>query len=279
MKQLLSGLLPKFYGQMLNVITLFNKKRGAKFAFNIFCTIRKGRVLPNQRDFLDAAKLKQEQVGDHSIQVYQWKGQGPTVLLIHGWESNTFRWRNLIQKLKDHNFNIIALDAPAHGYSSGKQLHVPLYALATRHMMDTYKPKYIVAHSVGGMTILFDHFQNTESSVEKIVTIGAPCEFSSLMDHYQDLLGFNGTVREAMDQYLKSWFGFYFHEFSSARFVRHNTKKGLLLHDTKDLQVSFEASQKVHEHWKGSKLITTTGLGHSMHQGTVNEDILAFLNL
>lgn len=277
MKQLLTALLPKVYGQLFNCIALFHKKLAAKYAFKTFCTIRKGRILPHQRAFLDAAKLVKEQVGDHSIQTYQWKGKGATVLLLHGWESNTFRWRNLIQKLQQHDFNIVALDAPAHGYSSGTWLHVPLYATATRHMMNKYEPDYIVAHSVGGMTTLFDHFQNPESSAKKIVTIGAPSEFSDFMDHYQGLLGFNNTVREAMNNHLKTWLGFYFHEFSSARFVKSNTKKGLLLHDTKDLQVAFTASESVHKHWKGSTLIATTGLGHSMHQEGVNYDILSFL--
>lgn len=278
MKQLITKLLPKVYGQLFNIIALFNKKSAAKFAFKIFCTIRKGRVLPHQRSFLDAAKLEKEQVGEHSIQTYHWKGKGATVLLLHGWESNTFRWRNLIHKLQEKDFNIFALDAPAHGYSSGSWLHVPLYATATRHMMEKHRPDLIVAHSVGGMTTLFDHFQNPESSAQKIVTVGAPAEFTDFMDHFQGMLRFNNRVREAMNQHLKAWLGFYFHEFSSVRFVKDNTKQGLLLHDTKDLQVAFSASKNVHKHWKGSRLISTTGLGHSMHQEKVNDDILAFLS-
>ena len=144
--------------------------------------------------------------------------------------------------------------------------------------MNKYEPDYIVAHSVGGMTTLFDHFQNPKSSAQKIITVGSPSEFTDFMDHYQGMLGFNNKVREAMNQHLKAWLGFYFHEFSSARFVKDNTKQGLLLHDTKDLQVAFTASESVHKHWKGSRLISTTGFGHSMHQETVNDDILAFLS-
>ncbi|MDT0540486.1 MULTISPECIES: alpha/beta fold hydrolase [Croceitalea] len=277
MKKILTKFIPLAYGRLFNIIVLFNPKAAAVKAFDIFCTIRKGKILPHQKDFLDSAKLALEIVGEHKVQTYQWSGTGETVLLMHGWESNTFRWRNLITKLKKHNYNIIALDAPAHGYSTGNRLHVPLYSQASRHMLDTYKPKYVVAHSVGGMTILFDHFKNQESSVEKIITIGAPCEFSQFMDHYQGLLKFNNNVREAMDIRLKEWLGFHFHEFSSARFVANNTKKGLLFHDEDDLQVPFSASKKVHEHWKGSELIATKGFGHSMHQESVNEQIIAFL--
>ncbi len=278
MKQLIAKILPLAYGKLFNFLVLFNKTEAAKLSFKVFCTIRKGRVKPEQRDFLDAAKLPMEQIEEHQIQSYQWKGNGPTVLLIHGWESNAHRWRNLIQKLQEYKFNIIAFDAPAHGHSSGKYLHVPLYSISTRYMMDKHKPTAIVAHSVGGMTTLFDHYKNPESSVEKIVTIGAPSEFSAFMDHYQQLIKFNDKVRKAMDIHLKSWLGFHFHEFSSLRFVANNTKQGMLFHDTEDKQVAYAASQSVHKHWKGSQLVTTTGLGHSMHQEKVNSDIIAFLN-
>jgi len=277
MKKWFSKIVPRMYGHFFNVGVLFHKRGIAKMAFHVFCTIRKGKVLPKQKTFLDSAKLERINVAHHKVQTYHWKGEGPKILLMHGWESNTHRWRNLIQKLQQQDFEIYAFDAPSHGYSTGKKLHVPLYAEATRYILDTYKPKYAVAHSVGGMTLHYAHFLNPESSLEKIVTIGSPCEFSQFMDHYQGLLKFNTRVRKAMNQYLKEWLGYYFHEFSSAKFVQKNTKKGLLFHDEDDLQVPVEASKKVHESWKGSKLITTKGLGHSMHQDSVNQQIIDFL--
>ncbi|WP_350291072.1 alpha/beta hydrolase [uncultured Croceitalea sp.] len=277
MKKLLTELIPLFYGKLFNLTVILNPERTATKAFDIFCTIRKGRVKPIQATFLDKAKLTLETIGDHKVQTYNWPGNGETILLLHGWESNTFRWRNLIEKLKKKDYNIIAFDAPAHGNSSGDRLHVPLYSISSRFVMDKHQPKYIIAHSVGGMTTLYDHYVNPESSVKKIVTIGAPSEFSQFMDHYQNLLRFNDKVKNAMNKRLKEWLGFNFHEFSSAIFVSNNHKEGLLIHDMQDAQVPYEASIKVHENWKNSKLVTTTGFGHSMHQEEVNNEIIEFL--
>ncbi|MFD2589007.1 alpha/beta fold hydrolase [Croceitalea marina] len=277
MKKLFAQIIPLFYGKLFNLMVIFNPRQTAIKAFDVFCTIRQGRIRANQKVFLDQAKLVLETIGEHNIQTYNWPGTGDTILLIHGWESNTFRWRNLIEKLKEKDYNIIAFDAPAHGYSSGKRLHVPLYSKSSRFVMDKHKPTHIIAHSVGGMTTLYDHYVNQDSSVKKIITIGAPAEFSQFMDHYQHLLKFNNKVRDAMNQRLKEWLGFNFHEFSSRIFVANNTKEGLLIHDTKDLQVPYEASVEVHKSWKGSKLITTTGFGHSMHQEEVNNQIIEFL--
>lgn len=196
MEKFLNKIIPLFYGKFFNLAVLFNKSATAKMAFAVFCTIRKGKVLPKQKKFLDSAKFEQLRVSEHEIQIYHWPGEGESVLLMHGWESNTHRWRNLINMLLEKGFAVYAFDAPAHGYSSGKKLHVPLYAEVTRVILDRYKPNHVVAHSVGGMTIHFTHFLNPESSIEKIVTVGSPCEFSQFMEHYQNLLKFNDTVRE-----------------------------------------------------------------------------------
>jgi pimeloyl-ACP methyl ester carboxylesterase len=277
MKKRIAQIIPLAYGRLFNVMVLFSKRATAIKAFRVFCTIRKGKVLARQRQFLDEAKFKRISIAEHEIQAYRWKGTGDTVLLLHGWESNTFRWRNLIKKLQENNFDILAFDAPAHGYSNGKILHVPLYAEVTRHFLDTFKPTLAVAHSVGGMNIHYVHYLKPESSLKKIVTVGAPAEFEQFMNHYQGLLKFNDKVKRAMNHRLKEWFGYYFNEFTSMRFVEKNTKKGLLFHDEDDLQVPVEASRKVHKHWKGSELVITKGLGHSMHQPEVNEKIIAFL--
>ena len=277
MQKLLTQIVPLAYGQLFNFMVLFSKRTTAIKAFKVFCTIRLGKVLPQQKQFLEQAKFERIPIANHEVQTYRWKGKGDMVLLMHGWESNAFRWRNLIKKLQEHDFDILAFDAPAHGNSSGKILHVPLYAEVARYILDTFKPKYTVAHSVGGMTIHYVHYLYPVSSLEKIITIGAPAEFEQFMDHYQGLLKFNNKVRSAMNHHLKEWFGYYFHEFTSMRFASKNTKKGLLFHDEDDKQVPIEASKKVQAHWKGSELVTTKGLGHSMHQENVNDKIVAFL--
>lgn len=277
MKKLMARYMPIFIGKSLNVITLFSKRRGAKLGIDLFCKVRAGRVKPKQAPYLDAARYKTEQFSGHQIQTYHWPGEGPSVLLLHGWESNVFRWRNLIGYLQEAQFNIYAFDAPGHGYSSGDKLYAPLYADVARQVIEAYKPEHVIAHSMGGMAILYDHYVRPESELDKIVTIGSPCDFKEIMDQYQQTLRFNQRAYTAMDNYLKSWLGLHVDEFSSAIFVENNTKKGLLLHDVDDRQINVEASRKVHRHWKSSQLIETKGLGHSMHQEGVNQQIISFL--
>ncbi|MEW2922820.1 alpha/beta hydrolase [Muricauda sp. ANG21] len=277
MKKLLAKIIPLAYGQYFNLYTIIAPKKAANKAFHLFCTVRKGRVQPQQVDYLEEAKHSLEYVGNLKIQTYHWKGGKDTVLLVHGWESNTFRWRNLIKKLREANFNIFAFDAPAHGYSSGKYLHVPLYEKTLRHMIEKFNPRHLIGHSVGGMTLMYNEFTNPNPDVEKMILIGSPSEFHEIMQHYQDLLRFNDGVMKVLDKYVQDRFGFKIHDFSTSKFAETNSKKGLLFHDRFDAITPYHASVAVHKKWKGSQLVTTEGLGHSMHQEDVNNQIITFL--
>lgn len=273
----LKTLLAKAYGKWFNIVVVFSPEAAAKLAFNTFAKVRKGRLKPKEQPFLEEAMHSIENVCGEHIQTYQWPGKGQRVLLIHGWESNAFRWRKLIGILREEDFHIIAFDAPAHGYSTGKILHVPLYTECVEHMVQIFEPKHVIGHSMGGMTALYHAHKNPSESVEKVVTIGSPAEFEEIATSYQRLLGFNGRVLKAFDTVIYREFGYHIHEFSTPRFVRENQKKGLLLHDKLDQITPYHASQKVHEAWQDSVLIPTEGLGHSMHQEDVNRQIIAFL--
>ncbi|MDC6386045.1 alpha/beta hydrolase [Flagellimonas taeanensis] len=277
MKKLLNKIMPLAYGQYYNAYSLIAPKKVAHNAFHLFCTVRKGRVLPQQAEYLERAKLTVENVANHQLQVYHWPGNKETVLLVHGWESNTFRWRNLIKKLQEADFNIIGFDAPSHGHSSGKHLYVPLYEEAVDHMVKKYGPKHLIGHSVGGMTIMYNQYKNPCDHVEKMVTIGSPSEFYEIMTHFQKILKFNNRVLSHLDDYVMDRFGFRIHEFSTSSFARSIDKKGLLFHDKLDNITLYHASVQVNANWKDSSLVSTEGLGHSMHQDDVNDQIISFL--
>ncbi|MBD0778123.1 alpha/beta hydrolase [Maribacter sp. ANRC-HE7] len=277
MRKYLNKYLPLFYGAYFNTLSYFSTKKAAEKAFFLFCTPRKGKVREDQQDFLEEAKSERIKTNGVELQTYQWKGNKESVLLIHGWESNVYRWRNLISYLKKEGFNIIAFDGPAQGYSTGKVLNVPLYTECTQAIVDQFKPKYVIGHSMGGMTTLYHQEKYPNDTIEKIVTIGAPSDLEDIMDHYQRLLRFNDTVYVGLDEYLQDNYGFGIRDFSTSKFKGHLSKKGLVIHDKEDPIAPFIASEKVHAKWKNSDLYVTHGLGHSMHQDKVNLKIMDFL--
>lgn len=274
---MLKKLLPKFYGFILNVQALFYKETAGKNAFKVYCTVRKGEVLPTQRTFLDDAKHELVETNNHKIQTYHWQGSGKKVLLVHGWESNSYRWNKLIKKLQEADFDIFAFDAPGQGNSSGENLHHPLYEKILQDIKLKYKPSSLIGHSMGGMTIMYNQQLNPDAIIEKIVTIASPSEYVDLMRYYRALLSLSSRVISAIENHIKAELGFAFQEFSTSEFAKSNTKTGLLIHDIEDLVAPYWCSEKVHNNWEGSRLITTEGLGHSIQDNTINNQVVDFL--
>lgn len=279
MNKLIGKLITRTIGIYFNLTSWIDREKTAKKAFLLFCTPRKGKVIKSQKGFLEDAKdliLEKENI---RIQTYHWKGSGPSILLMHGWESNTFRWRNLIPRLQKEHYNIIAMDAPAHGNSSGKILNLPLYSACAQKVINSYNPVYVIGHSLGGMALLYNlyKYKSENKRLEKIITLGSPSELSDFMRHYKKILGLSNRMMRLLENYFIKTFGFNFVDFSSPKFAKEITQKGLLIHDKLDKIAPYWSSKQVHESWKNSTLVTTEGLGHSLHQGKVREQIISFL--
>lgn len=265
------------YGAYFNSWVYLNPKKAAKRAFEIFCTPRKGKVLAAQKSFLNEAKDATLKVESVALQTYKWFGDSDTILLVHGWESNVFRWHKLIEKLKAENYNIIAFDAPAHGNSTGTVLNGPLYSKAIQKLIEKYQPKYVIGHSFGGMALLYNEYLFKNTCVEKIITLGSPSELADFMKQYKSLLGLSNKLMNAVELHFTELFDMKFSEFSTSTFANEISKKGLLIHDDLDAIAPYWASEQVHANWINSTLITTSGLGHSLHQDSVRNEILNFL--
>ncbi|GGW23580.1 alpha/beta hydrolase [Arenibacter certesii] len=278
MNKILYHTMALSYGAYFNSLALFSPSLAAKKALNLFSTPRRGRVLPHQEQFLTNAKGKMVFINGLGIQTYHWSGDNETVLLMHGWESNAFRWRNLIEALLERRFNILAFDAPGHGYSEGNMLNLPIYSDSAKQIIKMYKPQYIIGHSMGGLATIHHQYQNPNTSIQKIVSLGAPAELSQLMEHYQDLLKFNNKVLQGIDNYLYEHYSFRIKDISTPIYAQSIAKPGLIIHDKEDTITPFKASESLHQNWENSQLIATSGLGHSLHQDEINQKIADFLS-
>jgi len=269
--------LPRLFGLYLNVWGGLAPGFSGWVAMKVFTRVRGGRLNPSQQDRLGPARYERERIEGHLIQIYRWPGDGPKVLLVHGWQSNSARWKNLLPFLLEEGFDVYAFDAPGHGNSSGTHLHVPLFAEIIGHLRQRLDPEILVGHSVGGMAILYDLFLRPSQNIRKIVSLGAPARFSLIMDEYQRVLGLSGRVRASIDRFVLRWLGRSVEDFNCMEFAAGLETPGLLIHDIEDDKISYQASVRVHQSWEASRLVLTRGYGHSMHVAEVNDCVRNYL--
>ncbi len=277
MRESLKQILPKAIGQYLNTVSIVAPSIAATNAFTIFSKPRKGKVSEHHKDFLDSAKDQIIQHNDLSLQTYNWPGKGKTVLLVHGWESHTHRWKILVQELLKSDYNIVAFDAPAHGYSHGERLYVPLYEAALQKVIEHYHPDILIAHSVGGLTAIYNQSINPSTEIKKMVILGPPDKLENILLDFKNILGLHPRVLKALDYYFQRRFNFKTEDFSGSAFAKSLKVPGLLIHDKNDSITPVSGSRAINKNWKNSELIETEGLNHSLYDTGVNQKILAFI--
>ncbi|MBW2962166.1 alpha/beta hydrolase [Mesonia aestuariivivens] len=277
MKKTINKYLPIIIGARLNTLHLVKPQKAVKKAFYLFCTPRRGRVKPEQEEFLNKAKTNTVLVNEIKLQTYHWKGSGKTILLVHGWESNTYRWKALIEKLKEENYNIYAFDAPAHGYSGGNFIHVPFYAKCVEKMVQEFSPEIIIGHSIGAMTTVFHQHEYSNNAINKLVLLGPPSELEQIMNDYRKILNLKPRVMRGLENSFQTQLGFKFHEFSIAKFAKKVKQYTLLIHDKYDKIAPVEASMSIHKNLHHSEFIETEGAGHSLNNDYIYSEIIQFL--
>lgn len=274
----MSSYVMKSIGKALNATSLVSPKMATKKALSLFASPRKGRYNDAQKHVIESAFFEEILYKKMEIATYRWVGKGKTVLLAHGWESNAARWDYILEDLKAQDYNIIALDAPAHGRSDGKQFNAILYSEFIGEVAKKFQPDVLMGHSVGGMASVFSMHLNELNSIEKMVLLGAPAHFTGVFSRYKSMMGFNTKISKGLDNIVLERFGHPISYFSTANFTESIAAKGLIIHDKKDRIIPYEDGQLLANRYKNSEFITTTGFGHGLKDASLTPQIISFIN-
>ncbi len=278
MKKIQYFLLTKLVGLYINLISFFHPEKAKQIAYTIFSQPRKGKIkngkLPKT---LQSAQQETLHYDGENFQVYTWSGNDEIILLLHGWESNASRWKKLLQYLKPLGKTIIAIDAPAHGQSTGKEFNAPRYAEFIHVLLQKYQPKTLIGHSIGGAAIAFYLNKYPNDHIDKIVLLGAPSSFKKISDNFISLLSLNKKVQNRLEQYYHQKFNIHINDFAGHLFAQNFTQKAIIAHDADDSVIKVEEGRQYAAAWKNAIYIETQGLGHSMHDKTLYQQIAEFV--
>ena len=269
-------ILTKSAGLWINVCSFFHPKKAGKMAYTLFSVPRSGK-LTHFTPFLEKASKKTLLCQDQTIQTYFWEGSGETILLIHGWESNSNRWQGLIQYLKKKHYFIVAVDAPGQGMSSGKELNPVLYSQFLDVVCKEYRPQYLIGHSLGAMTMFYYYSKSDFPSVKKIVGLGSPNKFTRITRNYKNLISLNKLAFQNYLQIFLDQFSIRISEFSTQEFIQNIQIPILLIHDQEDTIVPYHDALEIVAQNPKVHFQSTQNLGHSLYDKRVYKEIVQFL--
>lgn len=270
---------PELAGKAINTLARISSSKAGELALDIFCSPREGKELSKKEmRFLDSAVNTDLAFEDYALRVYKWGTGSQKLFLAHGYESNSARWRALIPLLVRNNYEVVAMDAPAHGQSGGKMVNGIQYANALKLVIEREEPFAIIAHSLGAMSTAWYFKDLDKIPVSKFIMLAASSKLRTAINLFYDVLGMNANAIKAMETQFNKKFGFTIDDWTVAEYFKDCDISGTLIHDKLDPIASIEEAYSIHHVWDRSTLIETNGLGHSLQSADVFRLILTELD-
>ena len=230
----------------------------ARWAETIFCTP------PRRRggDEASLASVVRFTVPSQGQLLSGWEwGSGPTVVLVHGWGSRAARLGTLAGALVVAGFRVVEYDAPAHGGSTGRFASLPEFARALRDVADRVGPIHgLVGHSLGGAAAAMAMRGGVQA--RRVVLLAPPADVRIFSDLFARALAIAPAVQETMHRNLERRLRIVWDDLHIPTLVRELPAAALVIHDRDDADVPFAHGEEIVGAWAGSRLETTSGLGH-----------------
>jgi pimeloyl-ACP methyl ester carboxylesterase len=194
------------------------------------------------------------------IPVWIW-GEGPPVLLVHGWGSRGARLGSFVAPLVAAGRSVIAFDAPGHGAARERLSSLPEFVLAIEAAAAKYGPfEGIVAHSLGGAATTLAMARGVHA--ERVVFLAPASDPAGYTRGFAELLGLPERVRLGMEARIVEKFGMEWPEFDVPAAAKKLAAPLLIIHDVLDAEVPMAHGEAIVASWPGAVLVRTEGLGH-----------------
>lgn len=204
-------------------------------------------------------------------------GVGPSVLLVHGWESRSSDLTAFIPGLLDAGYRVITCDLPAHGESDGVTSSIPTCTAALLKLQNTIGPVHaVIAHSVGCAITVEAIAQGFKA--ERLVLIAPPARYIDYAVGFGMQSGLQPDQINTMIALLKTQ-GVDVAAMSVPKTVAEFQHPALILHSNDDRVVPVALGLEVARAWRGSRIVRFDGLGHRriLKSLDVIQETLSFL--
>ncbi len=272
-------ILLRSIGFYINTLAVIAPTFAARKGFELFCWPRRIKMKPHQLEFLNQSdeKFSIDYAGK-KVQAYRWGRGEKKILLLHGWQSHSYWWRYVINRLSKEEFTIYSLDAPGHGLSEGDFLNLPHYSGLIEQFIIEHKSLHaILTHSFGGFASVYTLHRLPHLLVNKLVVMAAPGEVEFFFNYYQNMLGLSKKTIKLITDYFIKTIGHPPSYFKMVDFSKSLQLQGLIIHDTEDKEAPFQTAVNMNAIWENSKLISTTGLGHNLKSKELVEEVAKFI--
>lgn len=194
---------------------------------------------------------------------YWSAGNGPSVLLVHGWASCGNQMAKSAQAFLDKGYKVIWLDAPAHGQSTGWQTNLFECAQAIAEVQKLEGDfEAVMAHSFGVPCSLYAMKHGLVT--KKLIAVSTPATATGLIDKFCKIIKANKRTHQSLSRRIDKFIGdLNMAEIGAEDMAREIDQECLVIHDKHDRMIRCEEGLAVQKNLKHSSFMLTESLGHN----------------
>jgi pimeloyl-ACP methyl ester carboxylesterase len=191
---------------------------------------------------------------------WSW-GEGPVVILLHGWNGRGSQMGLLAQTIAVSGFRAVAFDAPAHGRSPGRRTNLLNLSAALVDVAEGLPDLHgIVGHSFGALAISYRWAELP--NLNRLVMVSPPAETKFYSRMFIEAIGANNRVHEAMTEIYERRFDITWDDLTVENLAPELDTPLLVVHDRSDRQAPFSHGERTRDTWARARLHETEQLGH-----------------
>lgn len=229
---------------------------------DLFFTPTRSNLSAEQSRIIAHGRPLQATVHGQTIRGWCW-GQGPGILLAHGWNGCGIQLHGFITPLVRAGYTAIAFDALGHGRSEGRTSSYFEYTDTLRSVIDPdrgFRIQGFVGHSLGAAALI--NAIDKEQLNLPTVLIAPPLRLRELLHDTLGQWGIPEPVYRALIAQYESRYGYDLNRDDPLRLFGRLNAPVLMVHDRDDRIVPFRDSKAAAENNRHVRLLLTEGLGH-----------------
>ena len=245
-------------------------KTTADMAFRVFTRIPRPRSVKPNHGMPDHVRPITLQTASGPVATWSLPSDAPAgrkALLVHGWNSQSSHMLALARALNDAGIDIVLLDLPAHGASSGRHLHLGKGIEAVDAAWRHHGPfDAFVGHSFGGAVAL-NAALGTSMCVparrpDRLVLIAAPNSLPALFRGFGHMVGLPAPAQTELERKVLTLLGQSLDLMVASEQLKSYDRPVMVLHDMDDRDVLYTDALRMARAGSHVELFTTSGLGH-----------------
>lgn len=266
----------------LKAFSWINPRGSARHAFYLFAFPFKAKLQKHHHEFLNSSHRFSISFDNKKIQCYKWGNGKESVLFVHGWQSNSYRWKSYIQAFDKTQYTLYAFDAPGHGNSGGRICTIPLYEKTIDTLIREHGDMdHFIGHSIGSFACASFMFHQ-RYPVGSYISLASPYDANEFIADFNSKLKFTEKANQYLAEYFKSYAGYPISHYSHDTFLKRiKPRKTLIIHDKQDQTTSYENAYKMqHLLQKANRnveLVISDGFYHKLRNENLVLKVVDFL--